>query len=182
MTQNQAAQNDEAPLPTSPQELLERLDALGISYRLFDHAPIFTVAEGEHLKKDIPGVHCRNLFVRDKKKRTFLVVLANETQVDMKKLSDVLECGRLSFGSSERLWEHLGIRPGSVNPFTVINDPEHKVRVILDAQMMAAEIVNYHPNDNAQTIALSPDALEQFFKGIGHPYSIVDLSAAAPDE
>lgn len=156
------------PLPTTPDDLFGVLQALDIQYELYHHAPIFTVEEGEHLKAEIPGVHCRNLFLRDKKKRMFLVVLANETAVDLKALADRLECGRLSFGSAERLWEHLGIRPGSVCPFTALNDPDHKVEIILDADMMAADTVCYHPMDNAMTIGLSPAGLLRFFDHTGH--------------
>jgi Ala-tRNA(Pro) deacylase len=89
--------------------------------------------------------------------------------------------GRLSFGSPDRLWTYLGIRPGSVCPFTVINDPEHKVAVILDAGMMRAEIVNYHPLDNAMTISLSPAGLLKFLAHTGHKPRIIDLTPAAPD-
>ena len=168
-------------LPTSPQKLLETLQFLDIAYELFHHAPIFTVAEGEHLKADIPGTHCRNLFLRDKKKAMFLVVAANETAIDLKKLEKVLDCGRISFGSGDRLWENLGIRQGSVNPFCAINDTDHNVEIILDATMMAADIVNYHPMDNAQTIGLTPAGLLKFFTHTGHKPRIVDLSGAAPD-
>lgn len=172
--------NDLNDLPTPPAALLEYLDKVGISYELFDHEPIFTVEEGEHLKKDIPGVHCRNLFMRDKKKNNYLLVLANETEVDLKKLPEIFDSGRLSFGSADRLWEHLGIRPGSVNPFTIINDPDNQVMMYLDASMMEAEIVNYHPNDNAQTIGLTPADLIKFIESLGHNYEVVDLSPAKP--
>lgn len=172
--------NTPHPLPVSAEALLARLDGLGIAYALYHHKPIFTVAEGEDLKKDMPGVHCRNLYMRDKKKNNFLVVAANETELDLKKLSDMIGAGRLSFGSAERLWEHLGIRPGSVNPFTVINDPDNLVTLYLDAAMMAAGILNVHPMDNAQTVGLSPADLIKFLDSIGHNYSVIDLSAAKP--
>lgn len=172
---------DLPPLPTTENDVLEKLQALDIHYEYYEHDPIFTVEEGAHLKADIPGVHCRNLFMRDKKKNSYLLVAANETQIDLKKLPDVIGAGRLSFGSPDRLWEYLGIRPGSVNPFTVMNDPEHKVDLILDADMMAAEIVNYHPMDNAATIGLTPADLIRFFEALDYPYRIVDLKAAAPD-
>lgn len=163
----------ETSLPTTPDDLFVLLESLNIPYSLHHHPPIFTVAEGEHLKENIPGVHCRNLFLRDKKKKMFLVVLANETVVDLKKLEEQLGCGRLSFGSPERLWETLGIRPGSVCPFTLINDKDHVVNVILDASMMAVDVVNYHPLDNAMTIGLSPADLLRFIKHTGHDYSIL---------
>ena len=169
-------------LPTSKEALIETLNELSIAHQLYEHEPIFTVEEGEHLKKDIPGVHCRNLFLRDKKKRMFLVVAANETAIDLKKLQTVLDCGRLSFGSADRLWENLGIRQGSVNPFCIINDKGGHVRIILDAYMMKHDIVNYHPMDNAWTISVSPDDLMKFIKYTEHEPEIVDLSEAAPDQ
>lgn len=162
-----------APLPTSPEDLFVLLQSLDITYSLHHHPPIFTVAEGEHLKASIPGVHCRNLFLRDKKKNTFLVVLANETAVDLKALEGKLDCGRLSFGSAERLWDMLGIRPGSVCPFTLVNDKDRAVQVILDEYMMQADIVNYHPLDNAMTIGLTPADLLKFIAHTGHDYTIL---------
>lgn len=178
--ENQGLQQEE-PLPTSADKLFEILKNLGISYELHHHAPIFTVEEGEHLKVSIPGIHCRNLFVRDKKEEMFLVVAANETRIDMKKLSNVLGCGRLSFGSPDRLWRHLGIRPGSVCPFCIINDTDKKVRIMLDKQMMQAQRMNVHPLDNAMTVGLSPADLIRFIEHVGHKPEIVDLAPAAPD-
>lgn len=169
------------PLPVTPTRLLEVLDRLDISYKIYNHQPIFTVQEGEHLKASIPGTHCRNLFLADKKKTMYLVVAANETAIDLKKLQNLLGSHRLSFGSAERLWTMLGIRPGSVCPFTVINDKEHQVQVILDAGMMKAKIVNYHPLDNAMTISVSPADLLRFLAYTGHEPRIIDLTPAAPD-
>ena len=175
-------QNQEVnEIPTGPDKLFEVLKRLGVDYTLHRHAPIFTVEEGEPLKAAIPGLHCRNLFVRDNKEKMFLVVAANETRIDLKKLSAVLGCGRLSFGSADRLWTYLGIRQGSVNPFCVVNDTQLQVRIILDQHMMQGAIVNYHPMDNAMTIGLSPQDLIRFIEDTGHKPEIVDLSAAAPD-
>lgn len=169
-------------IPVSPEQLLALLDELKIAYELHHHEPIFTVEEGAHLKASIPGIHCRNLFVRDKKEAMFLVVAANETRIDMKKLADVLGCGRLSFGSPDRLWKHLGIRPGSVCPFCIVNDKDKKVRIMLDADMMQAPRVNYHPMDNAMTVGLSPADLIRFIERTGHKPEIVDLRPAAPGD
>ena len=169
-----------APLPVSAQDLLGLLQELDIQVQLYEHTPIFTVAEGEYLKADMPGVHVRNLYLRDKKKKNFLIVAANETEIDLKKLSDHLGAARFSFGSDDRLWEHLGIRPGSVNPFTVINDPGNQVALYLDATMMEAEIMNVHPMDNAKTVGIAPKDLIKFLDHIGHTYSIIDLSPASP--
>jgi Ala-tRNA(Pro) deacylase len=173
--------SEEKPLPTSSDALLGKLAEMNIAYSLHRHAPIFTVEEGEPLKKSIPGVHCRNLFLRDNKEKMFLVVAANETKIDLKKLGGVLGCGRLSFGSADRLWTNLGIRQGSVNPFCIINDVGGNVRIMLDAGMMQSAIVNYHPMDNAMTIGICPADLVRFIESTGHKAEIVDLSPAAPD-
>lgn len=171
-----------APLPTSPEALLAYLDGLGIGYRLYHHEAVFTVAESLEIERDMPGVHCRNLFLRDKKKVAYLVVAANETAIDLKKLQGLIGSDRLSFGSAERLWEMLGVRPGSVCPYALINDRNKQVNVILDAAMMAGEIVNYHPLVNVMTIGVTPDDLLKFIRSCGHEPRVVDLAAAAPDK
>lgn len=163
-------------LPTSSSQLLDILQGIDIAYKIHEHTPIFTVEEGLPLKKSIPGLHCRNLFLRDKKGAMFLVVAENDTKVDLKALEAILGCGRLSFGSAERLFEYLGIYPGAVCPFCVINDKGHQVQVILDAAMMRGDIVNYHPLDNAQTISLSPDGLLKFLAYTGHAPKVIDFS------
>jgi Ala-tRNA(Pro) deacylase len=165
-------------LPTTPAQLFTLLDDLGIGYTRYDHDPIFTVEEGLHLKKDIPGTHCRNLYLRDKKKRNFLLTVTNDTQVDLKTLPDKLGCGRLSFGSRDRLWENLGIRPGAVTPFCAVNDTDHAVKIILDSVMMEANLVCVHPLDNAMTVSLTPDDLLKFFTHTGHEPLVVDFSSS----
>ncbi len=166
---------NEEPLPTTSDDLFKVLKSLDIHYKLYEHEPVFTVAESEALDRDIEGTPCRNLFVRDKKKRSFLIVVANETAVDLKKTQDLLECGRLSFGSAERLWEMLGIRSGSVNPFTVLNDAEHKVQVVLDGVIMRSSLMNVHPMDNAMTISLAPEDLMRFLEHSGHEPIVLDF-------
>jgi Ala-tRNA(Pro) deacylase len=110
----------------------------------------------------------------------YLIVAANETEVDMKKLQGLLGSDRLSFGSPDRLWQYLGIRPGSVCPFCIVNDHGNEIQVILDKYMMEAEIVNYHPLDNAMTIGLTPEDLIKFIEYTGHKPRTVDLAPAAP--
>lgn len=172
----------DAPLPTSPQELLAKLEALGIPYKLYEHEAVFTVAESDHVNAKIPGMHCRNLFLRDKKKQMFLVSAQNDTQIDLKKLPDLLGCGRLSFGSADRLWQYLGVRPGSVCPYAVVNDTAHDVTLVLDASMMGQQQVNFHPLVNTMTIGTTAEDIEKFAEAIGHKVIVMDLSAAAPDE
>lgn len=164
-------------LPTKPVDLLHVLNNLKITYKAYNHEPVFTVEQSTPLKESIPGLHCRNLFLCDKKKTMYLVVAANQTKVDLKALEAAIGSGRLSFGSPDRLWTYLGIYPGAVCPFCVMNDKNHEVNVILDAFMMQADSVCYHPLDNAQTIALSPADLLKFFAHTGHISKILDLSA-----
>jgi len=175
-----AEQQDSQDLPTSPEQLMARLEELGISYDLHHHEAVYTVEESEKLDRDIPGAHCRNLFLRDKKKRNFLLVLQNETDVDMKKLPDIIGADRLSFGSADRLWQYLGVRPGSVCPFAIINDADKDVKILLDKDMMEADVVNYHPLLNTMTVSLSPQDLIKFIQSCGHEPHIVDLKPAAP--
>mgnify|MGYP001056328562 CR=1 FL=1 len=104
---------------------MAHLRGLGIEFSYCEHPAVFTVAESEAVDKQIPGTHCRNLFLRDQKKNNFLLVLQNATEVDIKKLPDVIGSARLSFGSADRLWEYLGVRPGSVCPYAIINDTGH---------------------------------------------------------
>ncbi len=172
---NPAANQEQEPLPTSPDALFKILQSIDIQYELHHHDAVFTVEESAAIDRDIPGVHCRNLYLRDKKKKNFLIVAANATNVDLKTLSEKLGCGRLSFGSADRLWQYLGIRPGSVCPFTVINDPDHQVQIVLDAHMMKGDIVNYHPLDNTMTVGISPDDLLKFLVHTGHSPIILDL-------
>ncbi|HPF79025.1 MAG TPA: YbaK/EbsC family protein, partial [Alphaproteobacteria bacterium] len=93
----------------------------------------------------------------------------------------VIGSDRLSFGSSDRLWEYLGVRPGSVCPFSIINDKNQQVKILLDKSMMETDIVNYHPLLNTMTIGLKPQDLIKFIESTGHEAHIVDLSLAKPD-
>lgn len=167
-------------LPTAPARLLARLDEWEIAYKLYRHRAVFTVAESEEVDAQIPGTHCRNLFLRDKKKNNFLVVLQNATVVDIKKLPPLIGSDRLSFGSAERLWDFLGVRPGSVCPYAIINDTSQAVTICLDKSMMETDIVNFHPLLNTMTIGVAPVDLLRFIEKSGHRAHIVDFAAAAP--
>lgn len=162
-------------IPTSPEMLFDVLAGLNIKYELHHHRPIFTVEEGADLKASIPGLHCRNLFLRDKKGTMFLVLAGNETVIDLKNLEERLGCGRLSFGSPERLMEYLGIYPGAVCPFAVINDTQRRVQIMLDGHIAKAEQICVHPLDNRMTICLKPDDLLKFLTHTGHSPVMLDF-------
>ena len=115
---------DQAPMPTSPEQLIAYLDGLGIPTTTHTHPPVFTVEEAQALRGTLPGGHCKNLFLKDKKGRLWLVVALEDSKVDLKTLDKRIGSARLSFGNGDLLWEVLGVRPGSVTPFAVINDTD----------------------------------------------------------
>lgn len=177
------------PNAATPADLLAMLTALDIRYREHRHEAVFTVAEAKDLRGALPGAHCKSLFVRDKKGASFLVVCLEDRRLDMKALAGLLGAKRLSFASPDRLRARLGVEPGSVTPFAALNDqpaqdlddggaPVEKISIVLDAEMMRAELVNYHPLINTATIALSPADLLRFFEATGHQPLIADLAAA----
>ena len=124
--------------------LFAMLDALGIETTTHSHAPVFTVKENQATRGDRPGVHCKSLFLRDKKGIEWLVVTLEERPLNMKALASVIGAARLSFGSARRLGERLGVAPGAVSPLALINDYAAEVRVVLDADVMAANVANFH--------------------------------------
>lgn len=170
-----------ADLPTTPDTLMDVLKSLNIEFSVHHHKAVFTVAEAMAVERDITGAHCRNLFLRDKKKNNFLVVLRNETEIDIKKLQPLIGADKISFGSADRLWEYLGVRPGSVCPYAIINDKNNDVKIILEKGMMEQARVNYHPLINTMTIGCAPYDLLRFIESTGHTPHIVDLTSAKPD-
>lgn len=153
--------------PKTAEDLFRVLDNLGIETRSVDHLPAFTVEEAKAHRGDLPGGHCKNLFLRDKKKNSYLIVCLENTLIDLKTLGPAIGAqGRLTFGSAERLMEMLGVTPGAVTPFAVLNDPERMVTVILQADMLGHAPLNYHPLRNDQTTAIAPDDLIRFLKHI----------------
>lgn len=160
----------------SPQALLDRLASLGIKAETVEHEPVFTVAESRPVKARIPGAHSKNLFVKDKKGRFFLITAKDETRIDLKRTHEAIGAsGRLSFGSAEQLRALLGVEPGSVTPFAVANDREGKVTMILDANLMEHERVNFHPLVNSMTTGVSRDDLIKFLRSTGHEPRILRL-------
>jgi Ala-tRNA(Pro) deacylase len=155
----------------SPEEakVIEVLDSLGIAYERHEHPPVFTVEQAEKHWTGIQGAHCKNLFLRNKKgNRHYLVVLLSSKQADLRSLNQMLSEDRLSFGSPERLRKFLGLEPGSVSPFGLINDPKKEVTVILDRDLKQAERLNFHPNVNTATLGISGADFERFLAWTGH--------------
>jgi Ala-tRNA(Pro) deacylase len=162
-------------LPTTPDQLLAHLAAMGIATHTVEHAPVFTVAEAQQHRGTLDGTHIKNLFVRNKKKRMWLVVALENRLIDLKQLGAHIGAGHVSFGSPERLMQFLGVAPGSVTPFGVINDRSAAVEVVLDAGVLRRDPVFCHPLSNDMTTAIAGQDLLRFLEASGHPPRIVDL-------
>lgn len=174
------ASGPEADLPTAPETLLARLAELGIPSVTHRHPPMFTVEQSKALRGELPGGHCKNLLLKDRKAALWLVVALEDQPLDLKRLHLRLGSARLTFASAERLWQVLGVRPGSVTPFGLINDSQRQVNVVLDQAMMAHDLLNYHPLTNDRTTALRPAGLLRFIAACGHRPRILDLSGPEP--
>jgi Ala-tRNA(Pro) deacylase len=164
-------------MPATPADLFAYLDTLGIAHQTVTHPAAFTVEEARELRGTIPGGHTKNLFLRDKKGTPFLVVALEDTEIELKSLHRLLGAtGRFSFGSAELMRELLGVKPGSVTPFAAINDTAGRVTIVLDAAMMAHEVLHFHPLVNTGTTTISRDGLLKFLEATGHPPRIVAVS------
>jgi Ala-tRNA(Pro) deacylase len=163
-------------VPQSPEGLFERLDALGIVHRTATHPPVFTVAEAAALRGRLAGGHCKSLFLKDKKGAFWLAVMLEQRRTDLKRLATRLGAPRFSFGGAEDLYALLGVRPGSVTPFALINDTARQVTPVLDRDMLQHDPLNYHPLRNDRTTAISPSDLLRFITACGHNPLIVELT------
>ncbi len=178
--------NDALPLliggssPRGPADLFLRLDELGIAHETMDHDPVFTVDEALRLRGRIPGAHSKNLFVRDKKERHWLVSCLSNRKVDLGWLAGELGTRRLTFCSARRLAGYLGIRGGSVSPFAILNDTAGVVRVALDEELLDREPLNFHPLDNSMTTTVSRTGLLHFLEAERHPPRILRFPGAGP--
>lgn len=153
---------------------LAELDIQTVTHR---HAAVFTVEESRALRGDLPGGHCKTLFLRDKKRNPLLVVALEDRVIDLKALTKAIGAKRLSFGSVDLLWEVLGVTPGAVTPFALINDSGAQVQVVLDKGMLDFDPLNYHPLHNEATTAIAPGDLVRFVRALGFEPSIIDLEA-----
>jgi Ala-tRNA(Pro) deacylase len=168
-------------VPASPSDLLRRLAELGIQSRSIMHAPVFTVEEAKALRGQIDGAHIKNLFLRNKKGGMWLLTCLEDRPIDLKALGERIGSGRLSFGSAERLMTYLGVIPGAVTPFAVINDKGGAVQLLLDQALLEIAPLNAHPLDNAMTTSLEPRDLVRFLEAEGHPPRLLELGGLARD-
>ncbi len=162
-------------MTASRTDLLQRLERLGIQADTVEHPAVFTVEEAKALRGELPGAHSKNLFLKDKKSRFWLVVALEDREIDLKALRKTIGAAQLSFGKPEALMDKLGIEPGSVTPFSVINDLDQLVTVVLDEEMLSHGPLNFHPLVNTATTRISADGLLTFLRDCGHDPIITTL-------
>lgn len=155
-------------MPATPDDLFAYLDGLGIAHKTVSHPPLFTVEQSQALRGTIPGGHTKNLFLKDKKDAVFLVVAPEDGNVDLKSLHHKLGAARFSFGSAALMQELLGVAPGAVTAFGVINDTSARVNVVVDAGLMEHATINCHPLVNTMTTSIGRDDLVKFLEATGH--------------
>lgn len=147
------------------QKVYDVLNELNITYTRYEHEPVYTIEELDKVDIDFKGAHCKNLFTRNRKGDIhYLIVVEESKKVDLKKLSEQIGSTPLSFASEERLFKHLGLKPGAVSPFGIINNEDKKVKVIIDKDLEKLEYIGAHPNVNTATVVLSFSDLQKFLK------------------
>ncbi len=163
-------------MTATPDDLFACLDELGIAHTTQWHDAVFTVDEGRELKASMPGGHTKNLFLRDKDGAIILIAAEAHSELKLNRLHRLIGTRRLSFGSPEQMEEVLGVTPGSVTAFALMNDTERRVRFLVDAALMAHDPVNFHPLTNTGTTAIARDDLERFARATGHGFEVVDFT------
>jgi len=165
--------------PLTRDELLDFLTSIGAEPRTHEHPAVFRVDEGEAIKQAIPGAHTKNLFLKDAKGQLWLISAEGHAAIDLKRLHHVIGSARLSFGSAALMEEALGVTPGSVTAFALVNDRAHRVRFVLDRTLAEAEAVNFHPLTNTATTTVSQAGLRKFLAAVGVAPQVVDFQAMA---
>lgn len=161
---------------TEPIQLLEQLKAWGIQTKTESHEAVFTVEQSKKIKGDKSNQgNTKNLYLRDKKKRNYLITVQQDAEIDLKLVSEKIGSGRLSFGSNDRLMEFLGVISGSVTPFSLINDEETEVTFWIDKNLLEAELIYCHPLDNTMTTAITPEDLKLFVEKTNHKFNVLDI-------
>ncbi len=158
-------------------DLLAYLAARGVDQTTYEHSAVFTVAEGEAIKLSIPGSHTKNLFLKDAKGQLWLISAEGHAGIDLKRLHTVIGSARLSFASAELMAAVLGVAPGSVTAFALVNDTARRVRFVLDRTLAEAEAVNFHPLTNTATTTVSRAGFAQFLEGLDVTPMVVDFAA-----
>ncbi len=156
-------------------KVYKTLNDLEIKFEIFEHPPLDTIEIALKYWKDIDAVHCKNLFFRNHKgNRHYLVIIKDTTPFSIRSLELKLKQGKLTFGSEKRLQKYLGVKPGSVSPFGLINDTDHHVHLFLDEQLQDADKISFHPNDNTASLVIKYSDLILYLQAMENSYEFID--------
>ena len=161
-------------MPATPEELFAFLDRLEIVHSTITHPPLFTVEDGRAWHDKIPGLHCKNLFLKDKRDKIWLALMPGDKRADLNRLEKRIKAARLSFGKPDLLLDVLGLTPGSVTPFGLLNDAARRVTVIVDEDIPHSEWINFHPLHNAASTTLRSADLLRFIRALGYDPILVN--------
>ena len=163
--------------PEARKKVFDTLERLNIPYEVYEHPPLDTIEIALKYWKDIDATHCKNLFFRNHKgNRHYLVIVKDTTPFSIHSLEKKLKQGKLSFGSEKRLAKYLGVKPGSVSPFGLINDREHHVYLFIDRQLKQSDKISFHPNDNTASLVLRFDDFMRYLEDMGNGYEFFEPS------
>lgn len=177
---SQGGREEEATPRYGKEEVLHYLDDRGVAYERVDHEAVFSMEGGKALDLPFEADVAKNLFLRDDKKRGYyLTMMPRDKPLDLKALRQALGSRRLSFASEEDLSQILGLHPGAVSPFGILNDEERRTQVVIDDELQSHRALGVHPNDNTATLLVPLDALVAMFEEHGTPYSFVSLERPA---
>ena len=165
-------------MPKSPADLFAFLDRIGIAVTTVSHPPLFTVADSQSLRGEIEGGHTKNLFLKDKKDNFFLVTVGEDAEVDLKQVHHLIgAASRVSFGKPEALMDLLGVTPGAVTAFGLINDDAGRVKFVIDSELLENHVINAHPLTNEATTSIARDDLLKFVNATGHEATVLKVTA-----
>ena len=161
-------------MPATPDDLFSYLRNLGIETTTISHPPLFTVADSQHLRGEIAGGHTKNLFLKDKKDSFFLITADENAAIDLKSVHKTIgAASRVSFGKPEALLELLGVTPGAVTLFALLNDTSGRVKFYLDESLLDHDVINAHPLTNDATTSIRADDMRRFVAATGHELNIL---------
>ena len=162
---------------STSEDLFRYLDDIGVEYKTHEHAPTFTVDEGREMKQNMPGGHTKNLFMKDKAGQLVLISAEADHALPLNRLHRRIGTGRLSFASAELMEQHLGITPGSVTAFALMNDPGQTVRFVLDQMLLDHDPINFHPLRNDMTTAISLAGFRTFVESLDRSLEVIDFDS-----
>jgi len=157
-------------------KLYDKLEELDIRYEYHEHPPLATIEDAIVHWKDFNSDRCKNIFMRNHKgNRHYLIILEHLRQLNIHDLEKRLRQGKLTFASDQRLMNYLGVSPGSVSPFGLINDSGHHVHLFIDEILEKAERLAFHPNDNRASLVITKDDFIKFLRNMGNSYEFIKL-------